>query len=267
MSHKYVSLRCGTLGIGMQSVGIIGYGRFGQLLARILETDFRVKVYERRKGAAETDGFETVAFEQLSTVDTIFLAVPISALKKVLQDLTPIVQRHQLVVDICSVKVYPAALMRRYLSGCQLLATHPLFGPDSAKAGLAGLELVVCPLQISDETMQFWRNFWQSKGIKIITSSPEEHDKAMLYSLGFTYLAGHLIAKMQIPELPFETKSYEKLKLVGQVVAHDSPTLLHDMLYYNPYTDELIERFRSAGHDTLKTVDTIAAELQNRPLL
>jgi prephenate dehydrogenase len=54
------------------------------------------------------------------------------------------------VLDTCSVKSHPAAVMGRLLGpDVSALATHPMFGPDSAGNGLAGLPMVMCPVRVT----------------------------------------------------------------------------------------------------------------------
>jgi hypothetical protein len=82
----------------------------------------------------------------------------------------------------------------------------------------------------------------------------------MLYSLGLTYLMGHMVHWIQPPSIPFSTKSYEKLQAVAAVAAHDSSELFHDMLLYNPFFTELAEKFMAASQQASLLLDQIQAE-------
>lgn len=247
----------------MKRFGIVGFGRFGELLAGIARADFAVRVVEadpKRQRLAQEKGFEVVAFEALADVDFICLAVPISSLEQLLQKLAPLVNKKQVVMDVCSVKVYPAGLMQNYLPTCQLLATHPLFGPDSAKAGLDGLQIALCPLRIDEENLGFIKDFWANKGVFITQTTPDAHDHDMIFSLALTHTISRLIIGMELPSLTLTTKSFNALKQVADLSAKDTPQLFHDMLYYNPYLKELKDRLERATAQTLARLDAIADE-------
>jgi prephenate dehydrogenase len=99
-----------------RTVGIVGFGRFGQLLARILEKDYEVSVVEASPSlhdTAQSRGYRLIEQADLGGVDVIVLAVPISAIEQVIRTIAPYVRDEQVVMDICSVKVHPASLMRR----------------------------------------------------------------------------------------------------------------------------------------------------------
>ena len=76
------------------------------------------------------------------------LAVPVPMLGECLAGIAPHLRPGQVVVDVCSVKAGPAALMRRLLpEGVEILATHPMFGPQSMPQSLSGGRIVICPLR------------------------------------------------------------------------------------------------------------------------
>ena len=247
----------------MKKIAIVGFGRFGRLLAELTKNSFDVWIVESDKtaaAAAREQGFSLLPFEQLGEVEAIFLAVPISALEDVLQKLAPLVGEQQVVIDLCSVKVHPAELMQKYLPHSQTLASHPLFGPDSARHGLEGLRIVLCPLNISDENLQIIKDFWQQKGVEVIQETPEAHDRDVIYSLGLTHILSRLIEGMHIPDLTFTTKSFRALKEVAELSANDTEQLFHDMLYYNPYLSAMREQLHAATVKAFAAVDRIADE-------
>ena len=226
----------------MKKALIIGFGRFGQLLARILESEFEILVMEHDdslRPLIAARKYKLVGKEQIPEADCIFLAVPISKTEEVIRSISGFVKENQLVMDVCSVKVHPANLMRKYLTGCQLLATHPMFGPDSAKDGLKGLKIVLCPLRVVDDLVEYWKNFWQKRSVEVIVTTPEEHDREAVYSQAFTYTLAKMVNLMEIPEIKITPKSFEAIKTVAEYSANDSLQLFHDMLFYNPYFKDM----------------------------
>lgn len=245
------------------SVVIIGFGRFGQLLADLIKDSFKVSIVEPDAGKQQlaTDhGLKVVQLPEIASADFIFLAVPISAFEATVQQIAPLVGAEQVVIDICSVKVHPANLMRQHLSHCQTIATHPLFGPDSASKGLASLKMVLCRLEVSDPNYGLWKDFWTQKGLTVIEATPEEHDRDAVYSQAFTYSLARIIQEMRIPELRFTTRSYGMLDEVARLSANDSDELFHDMLYYNPYFVTMKSQLETAVSNVSRRLDAIAAE-------
>lgn len=249
----------------MKRIAIIGFGRFGQLLSGLARDEFDVVVIEqdkKRRGLAKSQGFKVVPMDMVGKAEIIFLAVPISALEKVIQEISPLVGKDQVVVDVCSVKVFPAALMKKYLPKAQTLATHPLFGPDSAKGGLKGLKTAFCRLSIDDANLKLLRDFWESKGAEVVLTTPGEHDRDMVYSLAFTHTIARVIDGMNIPNIKLTTKNYEALKRVAELSMKDTDQLYYDMLYFNPYLETMAEQLIAANKDVMDTVAAVSKAQQ-----
>lgn len=246
----------------MKKIGIVGFGRFGELLAELSNDTFDVhivEVNETRAALARSKGYQLIPFQSLKALDIIFLAVPISRLEEIIQRLTPLVDKQHIILDLCSVKVFPAKLMQKHLTHSQLLATHPLFGPDSAKKGLAGLKVAFCPLNIKPENLKLLKNFWTKQGVEVIQTTPEAHDKDTVYSQAFTYSLARIINNMHLrSDIAFTTRSFEMLRDVAIYSANDSEQLFHDMLCYNPYFKDMRREFEAATQQTLTTLQAIA---------
>ena len=233
----------------MKKVGVVGYGRFGQLLAELSSSSFNVHIVEidpEKQKIAKKRGYKIMSFNQLEDMDYIFLAVPISRFESVVKKLAPLTNYNQVVIDVCSVKIYPSEIMKLYLKNAQILASHPMFGPDGAKSGLIGMKIAFCPIRISNDVLIDLKNFWVSKGVQVVETTPQKHDKDSVYSLGFIYSLERIVLSMQIPDLVFTTKSFDAIKTAAELSANDSEQLFHDMLLYNPYFTGMKEDFEKA---------------------
>ena len=86
-------------------------------------------------------------------LDVLVIAVSIVSFEKTLLSLAPILaQRTQdlLIVDVLSVKEHPReVLIKTTPPNVDILATHPMFGPESGKHGWEGLPFVYDPVRIS----------------------------------------------------------------------------------------------------------------------
>lgn len=76
-------------------------------------------------------------------VDVVILSVSILSFKSVLDSLPLDLFRGKLVVDVLSVKTHPKDSMLELLHPeCDILCTHPMFGPQSGKTSWVGLPLM-----------------------------------------------------------------------------------------------------------------------------
>ena len=111
-----------TTGKTAPLVGIIGFGRFGPLLARLLTPAHQVLVYDLAdvSESARAEGARAVSWEELAAAETFFVAVPIRRFKEVVARLSKVVRPGATVIDVCSVKVYPPTviLQRRNWLAC-----------------------------------------------------------------------------------------------------------------------------------------------------
>jgi prephenate dehydrogenase len=223
---------------------IIGFGRFGRLLARILREEFPVLVHDREPDqvAAREIGASVVSLAEACAADALFFCVPISQFESALREARPYLRPGALVLDTCSVKLHPIAVMRRELPPeVEALGTHPLFGPDSAKDGLHGLRIVFCPLRASEATIAFWRAFWERRGVRVIEMSPDDHDRQAAYSQGITHFVGRVLGELPLPSGEITTKGFEAIRGVIEQTTHDTWQLFHDLQHYNPYTPQMRE--------------------------
>jgi len=67
----------------MKKVGIIGYGRFGKILADLLKKQYEVKIYDPDKKSGKSSG----RMEEVLECVLVFVAVPISAFEEVIQEI------------------------------------------------------------------------------------------------------------------------------------------------------------------------------------
>lgn len=253
----------------MQTAAIIGFGRFGELMAGLCAARFNVLVVEdndARQRAARELGYHVIPIEGLAEVDFIFLAVPISALEAVLELLEPVLRADQTVIDLCSVKVYPVRLMQKLLKSPQLVGCHAMFGPDSAKKGLQGRQVAMCAVRVQDNSLRAIRELWEGHGCEVIETTAEKHDHDMVYTLAFTHTIARLILHMELPEVVFRTRGFEDITEVARLSARDSQQLYYDMLYYNPYFKDLLQDFRSSIDKTLAKLQEIETDQRKEKL-
>ena len=190
-------------------IGIIGFGRFGKLLTKHLSEDFEVYVSSRSNKDKEIKELKGIpaSFEEVCKKDIIIPCVPISAFEDTMHKAKELLKENALVIDVCSVKEYPVKLMKEILpEKIKLLATHPLFGPDSASETLEGNSIVLCKIRLTDDCYQKIKSHLQKKGLIVIEATPEEHDKEIAVSLALTHFIGRALADFKAKKLRITTE-------------------------------------------------------------
>jgi len=233
-----------------QRIGLIGFGRFGALLADLLGNDFQVLVHDIRELAktVRDRGHEWGDLETVMSQPTVFLAIPISRLQVLLEQIAPLTHTDQLLIDVASVKTRIRDWMLESLpESVQILNTHPMFGPDSYQKD-RDLRLVFCPTRISFETGVFWRNIFKSWGCRIIKMDVEEHDRQAARSQGITHFVGRVMKGMDIQPTEVDTHGFRQVHHVVEQTCQDTEELFHDLQYYNPYTAEMLTDFSRSVH-------------------
>ena len=236
-------------------IGIIGYGRFGQLMAAYLADDFKVVAYRRSQTPADCRNPNTphAPLEKVAQQDIVIIAVPISTLKETLQRIAPMLKKDALIVDVCSVKEYPLQWMEDILpETVSILGTHPMFGPDSAGDSLEGCKIVLCRARISERVFAAIKTYLSAKGLIVIEATPQEHDKQIAVSLALTHFIGRSLSEFGADPLPIDTEGYKRLLHILDVVEHDTWQLFLDMNQFNPYADEVRSSFMQAIEKTDK---------------
>lgn len=229
-----------------RAVGIIGYGRFGRLWAEII--GLHHAVYVTDKLSIDDPRFLPLP-ELCATCRSIFLCVPINQVEAVTHDLAPHLQPGTVVFDTCSVKVYPASVMMTQLAeraDLTIIATHPMFGPDSAARGVDNLPMVVWRLAGDEEQYAEWVGFFSELGIRTVEMSPDEHDRFAAYSQGVTHYVGRVLSQLDLHATPIDTQGFRILRSLIEQTCNDSWELFHDLQTYNPYTREMRLRLQAA---------------------
>ncbi len=242
----------------MSSIGIIGFGRFGELTARYLSTDFSVIVSTRsnKDDKILACGARPASFEAACRQQIVILCMPISAMQATLRQVAPQLRADALVVDVCSVKVYPVQWMRDLLpDSVSILPTHPMFGPDSAADSLQDCKIVLCPERIATDQYERISSWLKSQGLVVIKTTAQEHDEKIAVSLSLTHFIGRSLSAFGARDLDIDTEGYKRLMHILGVVSHDTWQLFEDMHNYNPYAKQKREAFIAAMTDIHERLD------------
>jgi prephenate dehydrogenase len=239
--------------------GVVGYGAFGQLMARLLSEHSKVSVYSRRTiaGIEFSNNINAGTLADIAKCDVILLCNELHALEENATALAKLVKPSTIVMDVCSVKVIPAQILKSTLSGhCKVLATHPLFGPQSAPIGKNHGKKIVWH-EISGGPFDELEAFFTNKlGLGIIKMSPEEHDKQMAWVHCLTFFVGRGLMELNPPESKLSTNYYEHLLSVVELEKQHSYELFRTIQVGNMYSSqirkELIQRLTEIDQNLQK---------------
>jgi len=220
----------------MTKIAIVGYGRFGKVLEKLLKDDFELTIVTQKNP------------NDIEQVDVVFYSVPISKFEQVLMNHKKYIKDDHLLIDVLSVKTYPSKIFKKILKGkkTEVILTHPMFGPDSTQNGFDGHKIVMDKFLSSEEKYLFWKNFFQSKNLEVVELNPTEHDKIAAHSQGITHFIGRLLEKMNFRNTPIDTLGAKKLQEIMQQTCNDSWELFLDLQNYNPYTESMRKKLEEA---------------------
>lgn len=230
-----------------QTVAVVGLGRFGRFWAEKLASQYTVVGTSRREVADLPAGVRQVPLEEALQADTIFLTVAISAMPEVLDRIAGVVRRDATVVDTCSVKVFPVQEMEARLPGTvDIIATHPMFGPDSARERTDPLPVITWPIRDRHERYQELLATFRRLNMRVEEMRPDDHDREAAFSQGVTHLVGRILREMDLQPSEIATLGYTRLLQVMEQTCNDPVSLFQDLQRYNPYTREMRQRFAHA---------------------
>ena len=238
-----------------KDVGIIGYGRFGRLWSELLAPHHRVRITDTKEIPVEQ--YLPLA-ELCDHARVIFLCVPINQVERVVDDISPHLQPGTAVFDTCSVKVHPANVLTGKLGDrpdLTLVATHPMFGPDSAARGVQGLPMVVWRISGSETIYAEWTTFFRSLGIRTVEMDPAEHDRLAANSQGVTHYIGRVLDRLELQATPIDTEGFRILRALVAQTCNDSWELFQDLQKYNPYTREMRVRLQAALDEVFQQLE------------
>ena len=226
---------------------VIGTGRFGYFWCRHLSKHYPTFAYDinphcRRK----VERFAKWAtLDECLTKKYIFLTIPIHSMKEFLIHNNQKFKEGSVVIDCASVKVPVLTWFKDHLPAkVYYVASHPLFGPDSARNKLKDNVIMVMPGQVPLGKYQFLVNFFeQNLGLQIYNLTADEHDELMAFNLNLVHFLGRALNDLGITKLPLMMSSLGKLNDIVKVVMNDTTELFLDFYKYNPYATQVKDQW------------------------
>ena len=243
-------------------IGIVGSGDFTRVMVEYLAPYAEIVVSSRSKSAGDAGfGAQFAPLEQVLAQPVIIPSIPAQFFEAFFEENKKRINPEALIIDVCAVKMKPLEVLERLLpESCQIIGTHPMFGPASVakNGGIKNLKCVVCPIRVDDKAIARTRAFLQNTlQLRVIDKTPEEHDREMAYVQGLSHYIGRVMDCMRIPDSELATLAYEDLLDMKKIQGGDSWDLFKSIMEQNPYAYEVNEQFKAA-------CQTLDKKLQNK---
>ena len=169
---------------------------------------------------------------------------------------------------------------------CDILCTHPMFGPDSGKNGWQNLNFVYEKTRIDQlvldssadiqsesfvnmtggfhsihedseahvegvDRIERFLSIWEEEGCRMVPMSCAEHDSFAANSQFITHLMGRILGNQGLAPTPIDTMGFQSvLKLIDSTTA-DSFELFYGLYKYNQNSMDTIVHLQSAMADVV----------------
>ncbi|GKY95548.1 hypothetical protein MPSEU_000516400 [Mayamaea pseudoterrestris] len=302
-------------------IGIVGFGRFGQFIARTFAKYSHVVVTSRSDYSKLAASMGNVTYVPLSDpkafldqqLDVIVFCVSITSFEDTVRQFTPFlkilvaaerakggIHFAPLIVDVLSVKEHARDILLEELpTECDILCTHPMFGPDSGRNGWKGLNFVYEKTRIDgclldpDTTSDSGENFvdefgqrhsvpedseahvegmdrmerflsiFEEEGCRMVPMSCREHDAHAANSQFVTHLVGRVLGQQGLGETPIDTSGFQSVLKLVQTTTADSFDLFYGLYKYNQKNSlSTIQQLQAAMDDVVANLNAREKEEQ-----
>ena len=240
-------------------IGIVGFGNFGQFLAKrfiknghdVIATSrsdygqiaasLNVGYYRDPDDFCEMHPDVVIFCTSILSTEATINAFPMQRLR-----------RNTLVADVLSVKQFPKQLfLQRMPDNFDILCLHPMFGPDSGKGSWKDLPLVYDKVRVGEEKSRRERvdrllSVFADEGCRMVEMSCEEHDIQAASSQFITHTVGRMLGTMELTETTINTKGYESLLSLVNNTSNDSFDLYYGLFMYNKNATAELSRLELA---------------------
>lgn len=228
----------------MRSLGILGYGNFGQFVASYLDGHFKVCVADRLRPdpLLVRAPIEAVDIGEAAGCDIVVLAVPVQAMEALVVSVRNQFRKGALIVEVASVKERPAEILDRCLPPeNRFLGLHPMFGPQSGKHGIDGLKVVLSRPTSSQRCATRTQcaavaRFLETLNLEVLEMSARDHDREIAYIQGLTHWIAKALREIRLPDLQMATPAYRHLLKIEEILRDDSAELFRTIQSENDFS-------------------------------
>jgi prephenate dehydrogenase len=216
-----------------QKIAVVGMGQFGTFLAGHL-AKYHTVVPIRR----DSDPI------LLANCTVVVFAVTFDGLLPTIENLKKHIPSGALILDVMSIKQKPLSLLKRAFPKHEIIGTHPVFGPQSGKDGIAGMPVSLCNVSAHADTYGKVKKFLTQKlKVKVLEQTPKEHDHQMAQVQALTHFIGRALLSMNIESYTTNSKSYAQLLELCGLIKEDTWGLFATIQNHNPEAKKVRTKF------------------------
>jgi len=247
-------------------IGILGFGNFGQFLAKTFTKYHDVFACSRTDysavaasmGVGYTNTIEEM-FAQASGIDCLVVSVSILSFESVIRRIPMNLLENVLVVDVLSVKMLPKTVLQVVLpESAGILCTHPMYGPESGKHSWRGLPFVYEKVRVANQLSLCCEQFldiFRVSNCRMVEMTCETHDEAAAGSQFVTHFTGRMLAQLGLRSTPINTKGFETLLALVDNTCKDSLDLFRALYKCNPNSTRQLKAIRESMNSLIEALE------------
>jgi prephenate dehydrogenase len=165
-----------------------GTGTMGKVTAHFLTRHgFETYVISRDKKKAQKSGGRVGDEDEIRIADMVVVSVPIPETAKVCGEISPIMKKGSLLVDLSSIKEpITREVLKKIPPGVEYLSMHQMF---PGLEDWEGQNVILCPVRCSKKWLDLFREMLAKEGAAVHIMTPYEHDE----ETAVTQVARHIL--------------------------------------------------------------------------
>jgi len=224
------------------NICVLGTGKMGSWLAKLLSTEHTVSVYDSVPSKAQAiAGVSTLSdIKEIRSASPQLLINCVSLQNTVesFREVLPLLPNNCLLCDIASVKGTLPAFYRE--AKFRFVSVHPMFGPTFADLNDLSRENAVIISDSDSEGKEFFRRLFERFKITIFNYSFSEHDVMMAYSLTLPFVSSMVFASCVSTETVPGTTFKHHLDVARGLLSEDD--FLLSEIIFNPHSLAQLEK-------------------------
>lgn len=221
------------------TIGIIGFGEFGKFIYEFFSSEFprnvKCKVYSK---SHKINNKKFYSLKETCTSSFVIPCPPISAFQETIESIINYLGANTILIEICSVKVFPNKILKKYSDRIKFVTTHPMFGPKSFNKNsfeLKGKKIVITDSNLESNTYKNLINLFKKFEMDVVECTSHEHDELAAKTQFRTHLIAQLFNELDAKATLIDTVSYSKL-LEALNIVKSNTQIFEEIYMYNPYT-------------------------------
>ena len=130
---------------------------------------------------------------------------------------------------------------------CDVLCTHPMFGPESAPGSWQSKPFVYEQVRVRDYTrVADFLKMFEAERCNMIEMDAEQHDKYSSKSQFMTHLVGRVLKEQKLEATPIDTMAVDSLCKITELTTSDSFDLFYGLYKHTSGANDQIATLREA---------------------